>query len=261
MDSKKTKVLLRWFVLAVIVLHVVYVNIYDFIVSENTIPEITQKYKSLFVPAGYTFSIWILIYVALIIYGVYQLLPSQRHKSIYNEVALPLMISMVLGIWWGIVFHLELIGLSMVSILGMLIFTFIVYRSIYKAVLYKEAEKWLLVPFSILFGWLTVASITCFTVWLVSIGSKGGFFSEVIFTRLLVFATLIGAILVSYRYWDYFFPLAVAWGLIGIYIARKDDISSPIATPAFICSIILIAWCLLVIFVKKNPPLDDLPRG
>jgi hypothetical protein len=260
MDSKKHKILLRWFVLIVIMLHVIYVNVYDLIVRENTIPQITQKYKSLFVPAGYTFSIWIPIYIALIIYAVYQLLLPQRRKYIYNEIALPLMIAMTLGIWWGITFHLELIGMSMIAIIGMLIFTFVVYRIVHTAVLYKEADKWLLIPFSILFGWLTVATITCFTVWLVSIGASGSFLGEVVMTRLLVIATLIIAISVSVRYWDYFYPMAVTWGLIGIYIARKDDTPSPIGTPAFICSIILIVWCLIVIFVKKAPRVEDLPR-
>src|SRR5687768_9561173 len=150
MVGKKHKVLLRWFVLIVVILHVIYVNVYDLIVRENTIPQITQKYKSLFVPAGYTFSIWILIYIALIIYAVYQLLPPQRKRYIYNEIALPLMISMTLGIWWGITFHLELIGLSMIALFGMLIFTYIAYRIMHISVLYKESDKLLLMPFSIL---------------------------------------------------------------------------------------------------------------
>ena len=260
MDSKKQKILLRWFVLIVILLHIIYVNVYDLIIRENTIPQITQKYKSLFVPAGYTFSIWILIYITLIIYAVYQLLQPQRKKYIYNEIALPLMISMTLGIWWGITFHLELIGLSLISIIGMLIFTFVAYRHVHSAVLYKEIDKWLLIPFSILLGWLTVATLACFTVWLVSIGANSSFLSEVVMTRFLVIITLIIGISVSVRYWDYFYPMAITWGLVGIYIARKDDTPSPIGTPAFICSIILMIWCLIVIFVKKAPRVEDLPR-
>lgn len=260
MEIKKKTSLLRWSVLVVVLLHVLYVNLYDLIVKENTIPQITQKYKSLFVPAGYTFSIWALIYLALVIYSIYQLLPSQRKKYIYNEVALPLMISMTLGIWWAVTYHLELIGLSMIAIFGMLIFAYVVYRIVHTSVLYKESGKWLLVPFSLLLGWLTAATIAGFTVWLVSIGANGSFLGEVVMTRLLVIATAIIAISFSIRYWDFVYPLTVTWALIGIYIARKDDTPSPIGTPAFICAIILIVWSMVVIFVKKNPRLEDLPR-
>lgn len=259
MDITKRTPLLRWFVLIVIMMHVIYVNVYDLIVQNNTIPQITQKYKSLFVPAGYTFSIWILIYIALIIYGVYQLLLPQRKKIIYTEVALPFMISMTLGIWWGIVYHLEFISLSVVFILGMFVFTYMVYREIRTAIIYNECPKWTLAPFSLLLGWLFFASIANFTVWLVFTGSNGSFLGEVVMTRLIVIAAMIAAISFSIKYWDYVFPLAVTWGLIGIYIARKDD-NSPIGTPAFLCSIVLIVWSMIVMFVKKSPRVEDLPR-
>ena len=40
--------------------------------------EISDGFPVLFTPAGYVFSIWSLIYVGLIAYSIYQLLPAQR---------------------------------------------------------------------------------------------------------------------------------------------------------------------------------------
>jgi len=42
--------------------------------------EISDSFNVLFVPAGYVFSIWGLIYVGLVAYTIYQALPSQREN-------------------------------------------------------------------------------------------------------------------------------------------------------------------------------------
>ena len=42
--------------------------------------EISDQFLVLFVPAGYVFSIWGLIYIGLIAYAIFQALPSQREN-------------------------------------------------------------------------------------------------------------------------------------------------------------------------------------
>ncbi len=44
----------------------------------RTTGSISDGFQVLFVPAGYVFSIWGLIYIGLIAFGIYQALPSQR---------------------------------------------------------------------------------------------------------------------------------------------------------------------------------------
>lgn len=259
MEIRKNSLWLRRAVLIVVVLHITYVNLAYVIFGQNTIQQVTEKYKSLFVPASYTFSIWGLIYLALIVYSIYQLLPSQRDKKIFDDIALPLMISMTCGIWWAITYNFELIGLSMIFIIAMLVFSFMIFKTVYLSILFDGTSKILLIPFSILFAWLTSAAIANFTVWLVSIGRNGSFFSEIALTRLLVFATAIIAITISVKYWNYIYPLTLVWTLIGIYIGRKDDLSS-IGTPAFICALVLLVWSVIVVFLKKTPQLRDIPR-
>lgn len=50
-------------------------------INGQTMPEISAKYPSLFTPAGFTFSIWGVIYVALLLFVIYQALPSQRNNE------------------------------------------------------------------------------------------------------------------------------------------------------------------------------------
>lgn len=259
MEIRKHSSLVRWFVLVVVSLHVLYVNVYDLIVKQNTIPQITEKYKSLFVPAPFTFSIWIVLYILFFVYAIYQLLPSQKGKELFDDIALPFMISITLGIWWGITYHFELIGLSMIPIIGMLVFAFSVYREIYHAYLYDECPKWYLYPFSIYFGWLIVASLANLTIWLVSIGSNNILFSEMLMGRILALLIFIIGISLSVKYWDFVLPLAIAWGLVGVYIGQKDS-APPVAGAAIFFAIILIVWSTIVTFIKKTPRLENLPR-
>ena len=46
----------------------------------RTTAEISDSFNILFVPAGYVFSIWGLIYLALIGFAIYQALPAQREN-------------------------------------------------------------------------------------------------------------------------------------------------------------------------------------
>lgn len=45
-----------------------------------TTAEISDSFAVFFVPAGYVFAIWGLIYLALFVYAIYQALPAQREN-------------------------------------------------------------------------------------------------------------------------------------------------------------------------------------
>ena len=56
-------------------------------VLANTLPinglytgDISDRFDIFFVPAGYVFSIWGVIYIGLLVYAVFQALPSQETK-------------------------------------------------------------------------------------------------------------------------------------------------------------------------------------
>jgi hypothetical protein len=51
-------------------------------INGQTTGEISDRFRVYFVPAGYVFSIWGLIYLALIAFAVYQALPAQRENPI-----------------------------------------------------------------------------------------------------------------------------------------------------------------------------------
>ena len=50
-------------------------------INGQTTGEISDRFEVFFVPAGYVFSIWGLIYLGLMAYAVYQALPTQADRS------------------------------------------------------------------------------------------------------------------------------------------------------------------------------------
>src|SRR6476469_1348768 len=70
---------------------------------------VSAKYPTLLTPAGTAFSIWGVIFLSLLLYAGWQLLPAQRELSLPDAVAKPLTLASVgLGAW-VVVFAHELI--------------------------------------------------------------------------------------------------------------------------------------------------------
>ncbi|MEQ8556373.1 MAG: hypothetical protein RIC53_27155, partial [Cyclobacteriaceae bacterium] len=53
--------------------------------NDRTVGELSEEYNNLFTPAGYTFSIWGLIFLGLIAYVAYQLLVVFKYKKEIKE--------------------------------------------------------------------------------------------------------------------------------------------------------------------------------
>ena len=74
--------------------------------------EISDQFQVFFVPAGYVFSIWGLIYLALIAYTVYQALPKQRDNPRLDRVGFLYVGSCLANIVWLFFWHYEVFVLT-----------------------------------------------------------------------------------------------------------------------------------------------------
>lgn len=234
---KTTKTTLRWIVLLVVIIHIVYSNVYDLLTtSGNTIQSVTYLYPSLFTPAGFTFAIWGVIYVAFLCYAIYQLTPSGLHNPLCDWIA-PLMIAAnVLSCLWITAFTDDDISLSVIIIVANLIIAGRLFTYTTRA-----DKPWLRVPFSIYFAWLTVATMANISTWLVSLGWQGNFISESAFTTLMLILALIIAIIISHKYNSRVYAGVVAWSTFGIWYANRETYIH-IAYTAIIISAVLITW-------------------
>ncbi|MFX1235395.1 MAG: hypothetical protein ACFFBY_12680, partial [Promethearchaeota archaeon] len=146
----------------------------------GTTQELSDAIPNLFVPAGLTFSIWGVIYILLGLFSIYQIrdiFKSDKIEMPYVEkVSVFFIISNLANLTWILLWHYQLVPLSLVAMLIILVMLLLIYLrlKIGKAEVSK-IEKWAVhVPFSVYLGWITVATIANVTAVLVILGIPNG---------------------------------------------------------------------------------------
>lgn len=202
---------------------------------------ISDSYPNLFAPAGYAFSIWGLIYTLLGAYVIYQL--RREKDDVVGKVNRIFILNALLNASWIVAWHYDLIWLSVIIMAGLL-FTLIRIIDILRISNLTRKERYLVrLPFSIYFGWITVATIANITVFLVYIGWKGFGLSESFWTiAVLLIGTLIGS-------WRMLRDRSAAYGLVliwaygAILVRHLSDSGFADRYPSVIWTVTL---CLLV---------------
>ena len=147
----------------------------------NTTGELSDAYPNLFVPAGYVFSIWGVIYLLLLAFTVYQAFPSRRGEEFQHKIGYFFVISCVLNISWIFLWHYEHVIPSVVLMFALLISLIMIYLrlDIGRGSPSKGERLWIHLPFSVYLGWITVAPIANVVAALVSINWNGFGFGDV----------------------------------------------------------------------------------
>ena len=70
-----------------------------------TTAQLSDSYPNLFVPAGYVFGIWGVIYLILLGFTVYQARPAQRDSGFIGEIGWLFFLSCVLNSAWIFLWH------------------------------------------------------------------------------------------------------------------------------------------------------------
>ena len=236
------KKLLKFFALAAYLV-MVTVNALAMIlpIAGRQTGKVSDGYANLFAPAGYAFSIWGLIYTLLAIYIIYQL--KQKEGELLSKVNGLFIVNALLNAAWIFAWHYDYIGLSVLLMFGIL-YTLIRLADIFRANKLSQKEAWLLrTPFSVYFGWITVATIANITVFLVSINWNRFGFSEVFWTIVIL---LVGAVIGSWRMWrDRSLPygLVLVWAYGAILYKHLIPTGFAKMYPGVITTVIV---CLLI---------------
>jgi hypothetical protein len=240
MQFESTERRWRWLALFVVVANLAFSYLTQRLpIGEATIQDISARYASLFTPADYAFGIWGLIYFSTLAYAIYQLLPSERNTYAHDLLVRPLMILNLFGMAWVTAFRFELIALSVLVMAAMLAASAVVFTRGSTAVARHELSRWVLLPASLWFGWLSVAVIANISLWGVAMGWTDAIQLQWTLAMIAV-ATLLG-LGVGYRYRNWIYPLVIAWAAIAIWAARRTD-SQLIAAAALASAVVMLAW-------------------
>lgn len=190
----------------------------------QTTGEISDSFNVFFVPAGYVFSIWGLIYLGLTLYTVYQLLPAQRSNPRLEAVSLPFLISSLANATWIFLWHYEFFPATLLAMITLLITLIVIYQRLGVGREQVNApETWLVrIPFQIYLGWVSVATIANVTSVLDYLNWGGWGLSEQIWAVIMLAVSVLLAWMVGLTRKDPAFMAVVVWALIGIAAAQSE---------------------------------------
>lgn len=228
----KPSPLLRWLALAAIVGNVVYNYVYQQL-GLPSMREISDRHANLFTPAPYAFAIWALIYTAFLAFAILGVLPSRRDDRAYDRLAGPLALVNVLAAAWVTMFSFDLVWPCVAVIGAILAAAIVAYRRT------DPARPWLRAPFSLLLGWISVATIANVAAALTASGVTGGALGPAPWAIAMIAVAALLAIAIALRYRDPIVPAVVAWAAYAICVA--DTQATAVATAAVIAAIACLA--------------------
>lgn len=180
--------------------------------------EVSDRYPTAITPAGYAFSIWSLIYIGLVAFSIYQLLPANLAR--FRHIRSLYIFSCALNCAWIFFFHGEQIVICFAIIFALLVV--LVFINLRVRDTESNADSWLVKgTFGVYLGWVTAATLVNFAIVLVYLGNDLGR-SRFLGAFLVLLAAAFGVV-ARLRLLNYLTPLAVAWALTAIAVKQSGQ--------------------------------------
>ena len=213
--------------------------------------EVSNAYPSLFTPAGVTFSIWSLIYLLLAGHVLYQLglfrdgPETPEQSALLNRVGILFSISSLVNTAWIFAWHYDHIAISAVLTSVILICLALISITLRNANLVGR-QRWLVgLPFSVYFGWATVATVANITVLLVKYKWDGFGLPESTWAVIIVLVAMAIGTVTMLRNRDVAYGLVLIWAFGGILLRQVSSGGLDGRYPQVIAAVVV----SLVIFV------------
>ena len=175
--------------------------------------------------------------------------------EIINRIGPYFWISSLANSAWIFSWHYKLIQLSLVLMVVILVCLIMISVKLHSTDLRLKEKIFVRIPFSIYFGWITVATIANVTVFLVSIGWDGWGVSDRVWTILAIGVGLIISMLTTIRHKDIAYGLVVLWAYLGILIKHVSSSGFAGNYPDIILavnmSLVVIVATLIFVIVKR----------
>lgn len=196
-------------------------------------------------PAGFAFAIWSVIYLGLVAYALWQLVPAQAAKPLHRAVGYGVAASALLNAVWLACVQAWRIAESFVIIVILLAVLLVTFVRVCRRPRRGTVAEIVLVDGTIglYLGWVTVAAAANLAAWLAAVGmdewtaapGMAGVFT-------LIGAGLI-AVFTAWRGGRWAPAVATSWGLAWIAVGRwSGDPSAPVvATTAVVLIVVVLA--------------------
>ena len=214
--------------------------------------QISDLYPSLFTPAGFTFSIWSVIYLLLITFAISQF--KIKDQLYFKELSMWFLLSCVANASWILAWH-HLYTYASVAVMLVLLYSL---TRIFLLLNNNQLSKteWFLIklPFIFYLAWICVATIANISALLVSLHWSGGFLTPAYWTiTMIAIAGLLG-LFIAFRFKEPAFLLVLMWAFFGIYSKWAGTENASIGNMARLYIFLLaLAFIKLMIDKRKVP--------
>ncbi len=216
--------------------------------------ELARSFDVLFLPAGYVFSIWGLIYIAVLAFTIFQGLGRHKFDRELDKIGTAFCWTNIANALWLIFFHYELIVLSLVPMLALL--GLLIYITVRLNVGRERApipRLWFVhLPFGIYLGWISVATVANVTQVLSIAGLSGVLFGDVGWTIVTFVAVLALSLFMSFRLSNIPHAAVVVWALIGIAVEQSEV--EVVAVAAIVTAVLVVLGLIAALFLKREHP-------
>ncbi|MFT4040464.1 MAG: hypothetical protein QM692_19950 [Thermomicrobiales bacterium] len=223
---------------------------------------VAQEYRTFVFPTTWAFSIWGIIFLLCLIYGIYQALPAQRESPIFRAVGWWSAAAFLCNSLWNQVFISRQFALAQIVIFAGFVCAGMAYWRFVQTAggrRLPQVMHWVVGPvFGLLFGWITAANVVGLASTLVANGvSATGEGAEPGAAALLIFGSAIAFFVIVLSRsgpasaWIAY-AAAVIWALVAVFIEQQA--ASPLASGAAVAGILLILLALIGPWNRRGAP-------
>jgi hypothetical protein len=223
--------------------------------------DISNKYATVFTPAGITFAIWGVIYLSLFGFTIYHVIKAFK-DDVHSEASQAILkidylfiINNIATTFWVFAFTYEYLLASMILIIIQLITLLMIFIRLNLFDIDKSFYNKLFTqfPLSIYFAWLCVANVANISLYLVSIGWDGFGISESVWAQALIIVVLLISIFIVLFKRNIFFGLVAIWSFYGIQLKRTQIDENQFSDVIRLCLIAIgILTVLVISMLVKN---------
>ena len=212
--------------------------------------QISDNYPNFFVPAGYVFAVWGIIYIALITFAIWQALPAQLGNPRLQDITPTFLLGCAVNVLWLVSFHFLQFGAAIILTIVLLLSLISIYLRLRRDGDVPARERWFAqVPISIYLGWITVATVANDTQLLVAVGWDGFGIAQQTWAAIMIAVAVVVALLMFITRRDVAYLLVLVWAIAGIGV--KQAAVPAVSTPAWIATAAVAVMVIASLIVRR----------
>ena len=183
-------------------------------INGMTTGDLSDQLKNLFTPQGTTFAIWGVIYSLLLVFTLRILVRPMKQKT--EALSKLFIVNTIFNSLWIFAWHYEYLLVSL-GLMIVLLVNLVQINLLLKTTTDWSSKITIQLPFTVYFGWISIATIANVTAVLVGYEWRGFGISEELWTMIILAIGILVALSQVYYFKQIAYVLVILWGYFGIY--------------------------------------------